>query len=177
MKYLKLTGVLIVLAVFTIGLAFAAETPKAEKKPAPERKGGDITWLGYDEGLAKAKAEDKHMFVNFTTSWCGYCKKMNRSTFVDGEIVTMMDSNFVAVMVDGDSKFRLDIEGYQISERDLTRSEFGVGSYPTYFFLKPDGGKLGALRGYKGKDQLMKYLAFVAERQYDTTAAQEGTKN
>jgi thioredoxin-related protein len=177
MNSLKLTGVLTILTVFVIGLAYAAETPEKDSKPAPERKGGNITWLGYDEGLAKAKAEDKHLFVNFTTSWCGFCKKMNRTTFVDGDVVSMMDSNFVAVMVDGDSKYQLDIEGYRISERDLTRGEFKVASYPTYFFLKPDGEKLGALRGYQVKDQLMKYLAFVAERQYDTTATKEGSKN
>ena len=173
MNYPKLTGVLFILAAFTVGLALAGEPPKTEKKAPPHRQGGDITWLGYDEGLVKAKAEGKHVFVTYTTSWCGYCKKMNRTTFVDSEVVAMMDSNFVAVMVDGDSRFELDIEGYKISERDLTRSEFSVGSYPTYFFLKPDGEKLGALRGYQFKDQLMKYLVFVAERRYDTTATKE----
>ncbi len=140
-----------------------------DEKTATDTKPKEIVWMSYDKGLAKAKAEDKHVFVNFTTSWCGWCKKMNKTTFKDAEIIRMLGENFVSVKVDGDSRKELDIDGYKITEQNLTRSEFQVRSYPTYYFLTPDGTKLGAARGYQNKEQLARYLTFVAERQYDTT--------
>ena len=177
MNYLKIIGTLLVIAIMFTSLVLAdGNAPKTKVLPSSSHTGGDITWYDYDAGLVKAKAEDKHIFINFTTSWCGYCKKMNKSTFIEPEIVTMLNSNFVAIMVDGDSRHELDIDGYKITERDLTKKEYGVGSYPLYFFLKPDGEKLGALRGYQFKDQLMQYLTYVNDRKYDTTATDQGSK-
>lgn len=147
--------------------AFAGEDTKSGATKSTE-----IVWMSYDAGLAKAKAEDKHIFVNFTTSWCGWCKKMNKTTFKEDEILGILADNFVSIKVDGDSKNELDIDGYKITEQNLTRSEFQVRSYPTYYFLTPEGGKLGAARGYQNKEQLSKVLTFVAERQYDTTKVQ-----
>jgi len=173
MNFLKITGTLL---IFIYKKCCPAAPGVLHFSGRRTRTGGNITWLDYDGGLTKAKLEDKHVFINFTTSWCGYCKKMNKSTFVDPEVVMMMDSNFVAIMVDGDSRHELDIDGYKITERDLTRKEYGVGSYPLYFFLKSDGEKLGALRGYQSKNQLMQYLTYVAERKYDTTVTDKGGK-
>ena len=152
--------------VLALGACAGNEEKSSTTKPT------EIVWMSYDAGLVKAKAENKHLFVNFTTSWCGWCKKMNKTTFKDGEIIDMLAKNFVSVKVDGDSKKELDIDGYKITEQNLARSEFQIRSYPTYYFLTPQGGKLGAARGYQEKAQLSKYLTYVAERQYDTTKVQ-----
>lgn len=156
------------LLLLTVALGALA----GDDKKSGATKPTEIVWMSYDDGLVKAKAEDKHIFVNFTTSWCGWCKKMNKTTFKEGVILDILADSFVSVKVDGDSKRELDIDGYKITEQNLTRSEFQVRSYPTYYFLTPEGGKLGAARGYQNKDQLSKYLTYVAERQYDTTKAQ-----
>jgi len=161
-----------ILLILAAVVALAADDGKKADSKQPAEKPTEINWLSFDTGLTKAKAENKHVFVNFTTSWCGWCKRMNQTTFKEPEIIQMLDSSFVSVKVDGDSKHELDINGYKITESDLTHSEFGVRSYPTYYFLTPDGGKLGAARGYQQKDQLAQYLAYVAGRQYDTTKIQ-----
>lgn len=153
-------------------LAVAIGAWAGDGADASATKPTEIAWMSYDAGLVKAKAENKHVFVNFTTSWCGWCKKMNKTTFKEDVILGILANDFVSVKVDGDSQKELDIDGYKITERNLTKSEFKVRSYPTYYFLKPDGGKLGAARGYQNTEQLSKYLTYVAERQYDTTKAQ-----
>jgi thioredoxin-related protein len=167
MKNLKITAP-ITLLIMAVAIGAMAE----DGAEASATKPTEIAWMSYDAGLAKAKAENKHMFVNFTTSWCGWCKKMNKTTFKEDIILGILADDFVSVKVDGDSKKELDIDGYKITERNLTKSEFKVRSYPTYYFLTPEGGKLGAASGYQNTEQLSKYLTYVAERQYDTTKAQ-----
>ena len=142
------------------------EQPKAQ---TPAQKSGEIEWMAYDDGLKKAKEENKHVFIDFTAKWCGWCKKMDRETFKEPEVVNLINESFVPVRVDGDSPHELDVDGYKITEKSLTRSEFGVRGYPSFWFLKPDGTKLGKIDGYRTKDFMMEALTFVKDYKYDST--------
>ena len=75
----------------------------------------EIQWMSYEDGIKKAKEENKHVFINFTTSWCGYCKKMKKEAFANDSVISLLNKDFVAVKVDGDSKKELDIDGYKIN--------------------------------------------------------------
>ncbi|MDF1545251.1 MAG: DUF255 domain-containing protein [bacterium] len=174
-RLLTITTVIIVLAI----PAFA-QKGNAQKGDAPPKQESSestgIQWMAYDDGLVKAKAEDKHVLIDFTTTWCGWCKKMEASTFVDPQVVQMLNDNFVAVKVDGDSKKELDIEGYKISERDLTRAEYGVTGYPAFWFLKSDGSKIGKLSGYQQTARFLDALAFVHEKKYEAETPEQAPK-
>ena len=160
-----------ILSLLFVGLIFCmsafAGDDKAKNKSDKNNPATEIEWLPYDEGLAKAKREGKHLFVDFTTKWCGYCKKMERTTFKEPEIISMLANNFIAVKVDGDSKNELDIDGYIISERNLTTKDFKVRGYPTFWFLDPAGTKLGAVSGYQPATNLKNYLEFVKDKKYE----------
>lgn len=177
--------------LFTAGLLIAAlgittgavdkdakdDSPKSKteqpKANAPETKSGEITWLEYDDGLKKAQKENKHVFIDFTAKWCGWCKKMDRETFQEPEVVELINQHFVPVRVDGDSPHELDVEGFKITEKNLTRSEFGVRGFPSFWFLKPDGTKLGKIDGYRDKSFMMEALTFVKDYKYDSTRSEQ----
>ncbi len=153
-------------------LAAAGQTKVGEKKSLGSTETGDgaVQWLRYDEGLAKAKKEDKHIFVNFTTSWCGWCRKMDAETFAKEEVIGMLNEHFVPVEVDGESKRELNIDGYKISEKNLTKYEFGVRAFPSFWFLKSDGSKLAVIRGYRNPEFMMEAFEYVKDRKYDSTS-------
>lgn len=171
MRFLVTSALLMILAV---PMAWGEAQEKSDE--GTKTSATDINWMKYDEGLAAAKESGKHIFANFTTAWCGYCKKMNRTTFVDPAIVAAINKDFVAVKIDGDSRDTLDIDGYKITERDLTKAEYRVGGYPTYWFLEADGTKLGYLRGYQTSDQLSQALQMVAQRQYEKPENTDGAE-
>ena len=164
------------LILFSMTAIASEEKAPPDQTPKAEVKSAEIKWVKYDEGIKTAKETGKHMLVNFTTSWCGYCKLMNKTTFKESEIVDIINSNFIAVKVDGDSKKELNVDGYKITERNLTISEFGVSSYPTYWFLKPDGAKLGNLKGYQNADPFSEILFYVKEKLYDQMTFEEFMK-
>ncbi len=149
---------------------------KDEGKNPKEVDTTKINWIPYDEGLELAKAKNKHVLVNFTTAWCGFCKKMNATTFKEPEVIKMMNENFITVMVDGDSRKELNVNGYKITERDLSRSEYRVTGYPAYWFLKPDGEKLGVLPGYQQAQVFLDVLYFMKEKLYDKMTFEEYLK-
>jgi thioredoxin-related protein len=151
-----------------LSLPVLADDKKAEDKPETPATvdANGIQWLSYDEGLAKAKKEGKHLFLDFTAKWCGYCKKMDKTTFIEPEIVALLNRDFVAVKVDGDSDKELDIDGFKITEKNLSRYEYKVSGFPTFWFLDSEGTKLGAVRGYQPADNLKNTLEYVKEKKY-----------
>jgi len=157
LKHIIIAGI----AVFALAAALVAgdDTEKAE----------GIQWVSYDVGLEQAADENKHVFIDFTAKWCGYCKKMDRETFSRADVIDLINDNFVPVKVNGDSQKELDIDGYKITEAGLAKQEFGVRGYPTFWFLKSDGTKLGAVTGYKPAAQMIEFLTFVKDEKYDTT--------
>ncbi len=167
MKFFRQLVLIALFAIFAVGFVLAEGETKKEKAESPDND--EIVWMLYDEGLAKAKEEGKHVFIDFTTSWCGWCKKMDKETFNRPDVIKLVNENFIPVQVDGDSKKMLDIEGFKISEKSLTKTEFGVRGYPTFWFLKSDGTKLGNITGYKDTKTMMEALTYVKDEKYDTT--------
>jgi thioredoxin-related protein len=98
---------------------------------------------------------------------------MEREVFTDPRVIELLNNDFVAVRVDGESRKELDIDGYKITERNLAVREFGVRGYPTFWFLKSDGSKIGPIGGYRPAEFMLEALNFVKEKRYDSTANEE----
>ena len=148
----------------------------AEKKGEPdEGKTDKINWMPLDQGLLALDADSsgKHVFIDVTAKWCGWCKKMERDTFSDPEIIKFLNEKFISVKLWGDSNKILDIQGYQISERNLVNGEFRVSGYPGFYFLTPDKKKLQVPGGYKTKEVLMSMLTYVDTRKYEAQLKQD----
>ncbi len=160
------------LMVFMLVAGVASATDKKDDKKAkgstkPTIDSTAIAWYPYDQGLKLAKESGKHIIVDFTAKWCGYCKKMDKEVFTDPEVIKFLNTHFVCVKVDGDSPNELNIEGYKITEQNLARSEYRVSGYPTFWFLKSTSERIGPASGYRPKDQFLDMAYFVKDDLYD----------
>lgn len=100
----------------------------------------------WDEALAKAKTENKLLFVDVCTSWCGSCKRMARDVFTREKVGTYFNANFISYKLDAEQG-----AGQKIKER------YGVEAYPTFLFLDGDGKLVYKVVGYRD------VKAFLAE--------------
>ena len=138
-------------AVFLLAVSFSAAVAEtAEKQEEPR----SITWLGYNEALAQARNFDKPVFVHFTAPWCKWCKKMQRETYTDPQVIRFMDENFIAVMVDTEKL------------PSLAR-KYRVESLPTLWFLDSQGKALTNIEGFVGPDKLLRVLEYVGTKAYE----------
>ena len=93
--------------------------------------------IPFKDLLAKAKKENKLVFIDAYASWCGPCKMMERNTFPRKSVGDFYNKNFVNSRIDMEKG-----EGREIAAR------FGVRSYPTYLFLNSDGELVAQNYGY-----------------------------
>ncbi|HEX3726830.1 MAG TPA: DUF255 domain-containing protein, partial [Pirellulales bacterium] len=102
----------------TGGVALAAETPAvgAAQTPRPPHVNrlakesspylllhahNPVDWYAWgDEALAKAKQENKPIFLSIGYSSCHWCHVMERESFMDDEIAAAMNKAFVCIKVD-----------------------------------------------------------------------------
>ncbi|MDQ2721558.1 MAG: thioredoxin domain-containing protein [Bacteroidota bacterium] len=62
--------------IITIAFTVALQLTQAQEKGIKFEHG--ITW---SQVLAKAKTENKYIFVDCYTTWCGPCKQMDATVF------------------------------------------------------------------------------------------------
>lgn len=81
------------------------------------------TWAQAKELAAK---ENKLIFVDFYTQWCGPCYNMAKTVFTLYSVGTLYNDNFINMKIDAENG-----EGIELAKK------YGVKSYPTYCFIDP----------------------------------------
>ena len=127
----------------TIFLAFSFTTNKPAD--ANNGKGGIVFFNGkWKDALAKAKAENKLIFLDIYATWCGPCKKLKAKSFVSAKVGTYFNDKFINVTLDGEEG-----EGIILAEK------YRLQAYPTLLFIDGDGNvKKGAV-GYYNPSELL----------------------
>lgn len=80
----------------------------------------------WSETIARAKAENKLIFIDFYTQWCGPCYNMAKDVFVRSDVGSFYNTHFINVKIDAENG-----EGIDLAKK------YGVRSYPTYAFVDP----------------------------------------
>ena len=93
-----------------------------------------VEWYPWgEEALARAKAEDKPIFLSVGYSTCYWCHVMERLVFAEPEIAAQMNASFINIKVDREE--RPDIDRIYMLATQLTTRR---GGWPNSVFLTPD---------------------------------------
>ena len=128
----------------------------------------NTTWAKVKE---KAKKENKHIFVDAFTTWCGPCKWMAANIFPQEKVGTFFNENFVNLKIqmdetEGDND---DVKSWR-SEAKRFAKDYRVNAYPTFLIFSPDGELVHRIVGGAEADQ---FIAMAKEglnpdTQYET---------
>lgn len=104
--------------------------------------------ISLDNAVQQAKVERKHVFLYFTTQWCGPCKFMEKTVFNQDTVNQYFRENYIALKIDGDSW-----------KGEKLKKAFPIDGYPTFFILdfngKVENSNIGALK-------VNEFLTFVS---------------
>lgn len=125
-------------------------------------------FLGYDQGLARARAEGKPVFLYFGRYGCAWCDKTNKESFSNPDIRKRYTDHYVLVYVDAESGRRLRLpDGERITEAELG-ARFKAFATPLFVFLDPDGKEIVKIPGFKTVEDFRDYDRYVHEGHYKT---------
>ena len=96
------------------------------------------------EAIAKAKAENKIIFIDCFTTWCGPCKMMSKLTFTDPAVAAYYNSKFV--------NLKLDMEA---GDGPILQKKQGITAFPTLLFLNGDGEAVHKAIGFQDAEQFL----------------------
>ena len=176
---------IILISLTIIASALISFQAEAQSQPtqAPPASGPKIKWMDFEEAVAASKKKPKKIFIDMYTDWCGWCKKMDASTFVNPVIVEYMNENFYAVKFNAERKDTVVFNGKnyvnpnptgQRSSHQLAQELMaGRMSYPSFLFLDENAGKITTVPGYRKAPEFESILHYIAEDAYKTQKWEE----
>jgi len=110
-----------------------------------------------EQASAKAKAENKLIFLDCFTQWCGPCKKMSKDVFPQEKVGAFMNPKFVSIKIDMESAY-----GAPLAKK------LQIQAYPTFIIFNADAQEISRFLGYHAEDDFIKV---VTEKSADNSSA------
>lgn len=102
--------------------------------------------LSFSNALEIAKNQNKYIFIDVATEWCGPCKKLDSEVFTNDSVATYFSSAFVNIKIDAEKG-----EGIEIAKT------YKVSAYPTLLIINAEGNLVHRISGFKTPDALINF--------------------
>ncbi|MFU8860291.1 MAG: thioredoxin family protein [Cyclonatronaceae bacterium] len=112
----------------------------------------DFSELDIESLIEQAGEEQKLIFASFYTTWCAPCQMMKLRTYRNRNAGEFFNEHFLSLQINGDKG-----EGIEIASR------YGVKSFPTLVFLKPDGTLFYKTSGFHNAEELLEVAQEVIQ--------------
>lgn len=138
-----------------------------KEKPSVKDDSSKLPWLSIEEAASLKNKGDKKYFIDVYTDWCGWCKRMDKTTFSDPEVQKYLEENFHVVKFNAEQKTPIEWEGSTYNWKAggrrgvnaLTMELIGARpGYPTMVYLDKDRKRIKASPGYKDPAKLLAEL-------------------
>jgi len=146
----------------------------------PER----INWVSFEKATELNKTAPRKIFVDLYTDWCGWCKKMDKTSFEDSAVVRYMNTNYYAVKFNTERcdtiRFHDRVFTCQPGNRtnDLAMALMNnkLDGYPSSVYINEKGEILSYYSGFIPSNDLLKILRYFGDNQHLSTSWEEYQK-
>jgi thioredoxin-related protein len=173
MKHIVLFATVI---MFLPALAIADGKKKSVKKVAPVEETGpsEIHWItSIDELQAKMAKSPKKVYMDVYTDWCGWCKKMDATTFTNPSVIRYMNQNFYCFRFNAERRDTMRFKGKEYYFKpeykcNTLAAELmnGQMSYPTTILMMEKFEGPQPIPGYLNVNQIEPILTYFGDNIY-----------
>ncbi|UAY51481.1 thioredoxin family protein [Ferruginibacter albus] len=136
-------------------------------------KTSKIEWLTIDELQAAYQKEPRPVLFDVYTSWCGWCKVMDKQTYTNENVINYINAHYYAVKYDAESKDSVSFGGKKFGYKPEYRANefaayllYGQMSFPTTVFLADMNAQPAPLPGYLKPNEIEPPLKFFGDGFY-----------
>ena len=134
-----------------------------------------VEWKTIEQAAkTDTKSNAKLYFVDFYTSWCGWCKKMDRETFSNPVVAKILNAYYIPVKFDaeGGSEFTwrgtkysnmATPPGSRPSTHSFAKAILGTQmGFPSFAVFNSDQSKITIIQGYQSANDFIVMLWYFA---------------
>ena len=147
-----------------------------------------INWMSFEEAVKLNETDPRKISIDVYTDWCGWCTKMDQTTFIDPSIVEYMNKNYYAVKFDAEQAEPIEFMGYTFINQNPNGPRKGTHqlaaallqgkmSYPSYVFMNEKNQVLTIVPGYAEAKDFLPILEYFGSDAFMTTSWEEYSKN
>ena len=129
-----------------------------------------IAWLSWEEAVAANVRDPRPLIVDVYTDWCGWCKRMDATTFRDPAVVKYVSDRFHPVKLNAEQTADISYDGHTFKyQRSGARGVHELAaslldnrlSYPSIVYLNPQMERVMIAPGFKDADAIMRDLKYA----------------
>lgn len=134
--------------------------------------------MSWEEAAAANTRAPRKLLIDVYTEWCGWCKRMDATTFQDTTVIRYVNEHFYAIKLNAEQKDTIFWNGVAFAWQPSKRDGYnqlaydlleGHLAYPTFILMDSTFSRILISPGYMDSPTLMKELQFAAEDHYKTT--------
>lgn len=130
-------------------------------------------FVAFDQGMALAQRDGRHIFMYLGRHGCAACRKTNAESFGDAQLRELYTSHFVLVYVDTEGSRRIQLaSGERVTEMQFAASLRTLGT-PRFIYLTPEGKPVLRVPGYRTAAEFRQFDAYVAGGHYRHSSLNE----
>jgi thiol:disulfide interchange protein len=149
--------------LFLVQAAAPASAPAPAPSPAAPAA-ATIEWKDFGPGLAAAKKDGKPVLVQFFATWCGYCRRMEATTFKNAAVIADL-KKAVTVRVDGEeAEARDGFRGADLADK------YGVRLFPTHVLIDGEGRVVAKAPGFMEPQAFLSWFKMSLAKAYQQSA-------
>lgn len=139
---------------------------------------GNVRWASFEEVDKLSKVIQKPLLISVHTSWCGWCKKMEHTTYKDPQITSYLNTYFYPISLDAETRDTIIFRGknYTNPNPENKRSVNAIAneimgqskSYPTTVLMDHNYENAVVVPGFLTAKDMASFLVFYKEEIYKT---------
>lgn len=106
-----------------------------------------VKWSNLEDAGKAAKTQKKPVFVMVYADWCGYCHKMDATTFRDPSVVGKLNAQYIPAKLNGESDAPTTFFKQAMSESQWAQLQ-GVQGFPALIVVDAKGRTVVQYPGY-----------------------------